>query len=259
MRLLILFLFIFSFNLYGYTLNRLLEYGAGLEVSRGLMATTTGVCIFGYNGDVDTGSDPEDLTDQGGTYTFATGIGVVTISSSDDGDIDAGNGARTVLIKGLGTAWALTEEVVTLDGSTAVTLAHNFMRINDALVTTVGSSGVNWGNIVVTISSSVTSSGIYIAAQKGKAHPGKYSVPANKTLYLDNWSTGGSAFVRLRSKTSGVSWIVHQEKETDFDHKFLIPIKIPEESDVVLRAQSVSSDSRAISGSFCGYLIDGDE
>lgn len=114
------------------------------------------VHVGGVNADVDSASN-EDIWSQGGTYPFPATAAATTIESAeaaDDGD-PAGTGARTVLVEGLDANLNEISEIATMNGTNAVTLANQYLRINRVEVLTAGSGGENAGLITVKHSSTV--------------------------------------------------------------------------------------------------------
>lgn len=101
------------------------------DIAEGNVTNHSSFSLFGYNGDVDVGT--EDLISAGASYTFPAAemqMEVVSSSANDDGS-PAGFGARTVIIDYLDDAYAEKSETVTLNGTTAVaTTATDIFRVN---------------------------------------------------------------------------------------------------------------------------------
>ena len=116
-----------------------------LQVSRGQVTMHASVIVFGYNPDVDTSE--ESVWPDGGTVPHPTVASVLKISSSSTDDTSAGTGARTVAIVGLDGNYNEVSESVILDGQTPVNTGNSYLYVNQFYVTTVGSGGVNAGNI----------------------------------------------------------------------------------------------------------------
>lgn len=70
-----------------------------------------------------------------------TTAAVMQVKSDSTSDTAAGVGARSVRIKGLNSAFAPLEEVVTMNGTTAVNTINSFIRINSMAVETTGTYG----------------------------------------------------------------------------------------------------------------------
>jgi hypothetical protein len=169
----------------------------GLQVSRGQIQGHSSVIVFGYNSDVDTSE--ESVWPAGGTIPHPTSASVLKISSSDANDTSAGTGAQTVFIEGLDGNFAVVSETVTLNGQTAVNTTNSYLYVNRFYVVSVGSGGVNAGNINAgtgTVTSGVPAV-LYdiIATGYNNRTTGHYCVPAGYTAYMTEgiFSSGQSS------------------------------------------------------------------
>jgi hypothetical protein len=152
-----------------------------LEVSRGLIPGHTAVSIFGYNGDVDTSE--ESVWPDGSTVphpTTASKLNIVSTSTDDDGS-PAGTGARTVYIEGLDGNYKVVSETLTLNGTTNVETTQSYLYVNQFYVATVGTGGVNAGEITAKVSTTLYDLIAVGYNQRTTAH---YCVPAGYTAYL---------------------------------------------------------------------------
>lgn len=111
------------------------------------MSIEKSVHVFGYNGDLDIGT--EDAWGAGGAYTFRATPTIPTIVSGSSDDDATDTGARTVRIYGLDSDYMEFTEVANLDGTTPVTLANSYLRINKMIVLTAGTGGINSGALTV--------------------------------------------------------------------------------------------------------------
>ena len=139
-----------------------LEY----EVALGRRQGATAWNKFGYNGDVDIGT--EVVGAQGGTFTFLTSASTLTIVSSsvnDDG-APAGTGANSIVIYGIDANRKSQIEVVTLNGTANVVTSTTWLGINRASIYLAVSTFNNVGNITITATTGGTTQG-YIPAGKG--------------------------------------------------------------------------------------------
>ncbi len=124
-----------------------------LEAAMGNLAGVADFEKFGKNSDIDTGTDPEDIWNGGGTYTgFPTSAAeTLEIFSSDAADTSAGTGARTVTIYNLldSTGAESPSITVSLSGTTPVSLgALTYYRGGSRMkVITAGSGGENAGTL----------------------------------------------------------------------------------------------------------------
>lgn len=108
----------------------------------------------GLNSDIDIAS-AEDVWSQQGDINFPTTAAATTIVSSDADDADGDTGSRTVRVVGLDSDLKEVSEIVTMDGTNAVTLVNQLLRFLYAEVLTAGSSGANEGTIDIKHSSTV--------------------------------------------------------------------------------------------------------
>ena len=95
----------------------------GLKVARGKERNAFHVNKFGFNNSVGTGF--ESVTDLG-TNFLPTSAAVISLVSDDANDDDGDTGARTVKVEGLDANYALVDDTVTMNGTSAVTTNSNF-------------------------------------------------------------------------------------------------------------------------------------
>ena len=120
------------------------------EVAEGLRQGYTTWNKWGYNPDIDVGT--ETVWSVGGTFTPLSSAGtleVVSSSANDDGD-PAGTGAQSIIIYGVDANYEEQTEVVTLNGTTAVTTTNSWLGVNRAAIYLSGSGGINAGDISIT-------------------------------------------------------------------------------------------------------------
>ena len=156
-----------------------------LEVQKGNVAGHKLVHKFGRNPDVDTGTVPEDIWETGGLMTWPTSAAVVSVTSTDaddDGAPTTNTGAQTLTIDGLDASFDELTETIILNGTSAVTTAGSFIRVNRAFVATTGTyHGSNEGSLVGAVGGSTM---FTIATGLGQTQIGRYTVPNGKTAYL---------------------------------------------------------------------------
>jgi hypothetical protein len=108
-----------------------------------------------------------ELQNVNNPYTVPTGQAGVTVDvvtdfsgsiySSSPNDSATGTGARTVTIHYLDALGGAHSQVVTLDGTTPVSLVNaNYATIVSILITTAGSFGANEGSLTLTTASAAT-------------------------------------------------------------------------------------------------------
>ena len=183
-----------------------------LQVARGQITMHSSVIIFGYNPDVDTSE--ESVWPDGGTVPHPTTASVLKVSSSSADDTVLGTGARTVVIVGLDGSYNQVSETVTLDGQTEVNTTNSYLYVNQFYVASVGSGGVNAGNINAgtgTVTAGVPAV-LYdiIAAGYNNRTTGHYCVPAGYTGYMVHGSfSSGQA-----SGTTSVTGFLKQDRKS---------------------------------------------
>lgn len=163
---------------------------------------------FGRNSDVDTGAAGEDICDAA-TFQWpaaAATTTVVSTSTDDDGD-PAGTGARTVEVQGIDGDYALLTETATLNGTGAVTLTGEFLRVFRIKVLTAGSGGSNAGTVAVKHSSTVLAQ---VTIGNNQTLMACYTVPAGYTAYMLSYyhsmnrtTTTGAADMRIWARPFG--------------------------------------------------------
>lgn len=227
--------------------------------------------IFGYNPDIDSGVE-ETIWTAGGLYDHASAPTIMTVSSSSASDTSNGVGARQVYILGINSTGNEVNEIVTLNGQTAVNTFHTYTEIQYALVVAVGSTRHNVGNI--SIGTGTVIAGVpaviygHILATENGSLMGHYTVPLDYTGYLiaGSVSTGATQAAKnitARLKYRTASDIIHTAAIVVFntgkaDFSFDYPIKV--ESGGCISASAVSSsDNERISCYFQLLLVKNQE
>jgi len=228
-----------------------------LQVSRGQITGHRAVTVFGYNPDVDTAR--VTVWPHTGIIPLPAAALQLKVSSSNANDTAAGTGARTVYVAGLDANHNEIEEIVTLNGQTAVLTTQSFLHINNAYVATAGSGlsaagDIYFGDGVVTAGVPAT---VYdlIKFDYNQRITASYTVPAGYTAYVSEGmfsagQPGGSAQVVGRLLTVGADGIRRSAAITTVnngsaDYRFHYPIRIPEKTTVEASAQGSSNNNEA--------------
>jgi len=103
---------------------------SGLATSRGVIGEVEALNIFGFNRTIGTAYETV-FNDGGGIYQYPSSAVQMDVVSSDAGD------TAQIRISGLDADYNRISEVVTLTGTTPVTTAQSFFRINDAAVVAI--------------------------------------------------------------------------------------------------------------------------
>jgi hypothetical protein len=149
--------------------------------------------FFGFNDDVDTAW--EDIHPNGGDIQWQTTAAKVEVLSTHADDTAAGAGVRSVEIHGLSATGVNQDEVIAMNGTTAVESALTYIRVNKMHNETVGTyGGSHRGNVTCR----VTGGGAVLSLMtgeegavdssvqygSGEAGNGYWSVPLGKTMYI---------------------------------------------------------------------------
>jgi len=118
-----------------------------LQLSRGQIPGHSVIHVFGHNPDVDNNVEATVWPISGAVLGHPTSPTIMKISSSNVNDTAEGTGARTVRILGINGTGGYVEEVVSLNGQTAVNTTNTYDAIETMTVLTAGSGGVNAGTI----------------------------------------------------------------------------------------------------------------
>jgi hypothetical protein len=239
----------------------------GLQVARGQVAWHSVLHIFGYNPDVDSGSEVTVWT-AGGLLTHPASPTIMTVSSSSANDSSNGTGARTVQILGVNGTGEYVTETVTLNGQTAVNTTKAYDAIERITVLTVGSGGVNAGNI--NVGTGVVTAGVpaTIYGQVGVGDnislTGHWTCPVGYTGYMVSGSISsstesGSNYITGRLKLRSVDGIVRTAAivtlaNSSADFNFDYPIKISAGECVTATVVS-TANNEAVSSYFQIVLI----
>ena len=193
------------------------------------------------------------------------------ISSSDTNDVaGSGTGVRTIKVQGLDANYLLIEEDISLNGQTQVITTKEYLRILKAYVLTAGSNGASAGTVYVGTTGATAGVPPTVYASFGDSNQTQmavYTVPASKTLYIDEIaftaaiaSATNSVTVKLKTRENATNafrtrFIQVLESNTTVA-PFTYSLAIPAKTDIECRAIATTNNNQ-ISASFEGVLIDG--
>jgi hypothetical protein len=197
--------------------------------------------------------DVNDTVYPWASWATAGTLSIPAVNASDNG--------KTVTIVGLDGNYDMLTESVTVSSSVAVTTTAEFKRVNRAYVG--NGSATNVGNI------NIQKGGVTVAritANNGQTAMAVYTVPAGYTGYILQGAAScqsgadatGNMFVRYFGEASfrvGHSFEVSGAGGA-YLYEFCIPVKIPEKSDIDIRA-SVRSNNARLTAAF-DILLDYD-
>lgn len=195
--------------------------------------------------------DVNDTVYPWSTWATAGTVSVSAVNASDNG--------KQIVIQGLDADYNYQEEAITLSSSGAVASTKSFIRLNRGFIY---DGSTNVADVTVTKDATTV---LKIIAGKGQTLMAVYTIPADKTGYLMQGTCsiqkGGDAtgdmFVRYFGQSSfrvGHSFEV-EGAGGQYKYKFTVPIRIPEKSDIDVRA-NVRSNNARLTAAFDLILID---
>lgn len=156
-----------------------------LNVTQGLVTKYSEEHVFGTSADISTTFVPIARDNVYATPTTAQSLEIL---SSDANDTSAGTGARTVTIRGLNSSWVEVEQTVSMNGTTAVALGTDLIRVYEMYVATSGAYATqtvpsHLGTITLRIAGGgATWLVIYADGfPRGQSQCGIRTIPAGKT------------------------------------------------------------------------------
>ncbi len=151
--------------------------------------------IHGFGSSDNMGSVVNDISNTGDVYAWPQGVFKPQVVSDDANDNASGDGARSVMVKGLGFIGSNLidiEEEIPTDGTNPVPAKKNFFRVNESFVEKSGVYATttalsHQGNLTIsTFGGALVHSIIKIDndVSLGEAEIGRYSIPSNAKGWL---------------------------------------------------------------------------
>lgn len=175
--------------------------------------------------------------------------------------VNASDNAKSMVINGLDSNYEIISETVTLSSSGAVSTTNSFKRVFSAYVH--NGSAVNVADITIQKSAVTVAK---IGAGKGQTLMAIYTIPAGYTGYIlkgtctcqSGADATGEMYVRLSGQASFNVGHTFEVSGTggEYTYDFALPVKIPEKSDIDVRA-TVRSNNARITAAF-DILLDFD-
>ena len=219
-----------------------------LQVARGQIAFHKTIFKFGFNPDID--DSLETVWAEGGLYSYLSAATILKVSSSSTADDEGSTGAETVQLYGLDADYNEINEIVTLDGQTAVDTVNEFLRINRMVVRSAGSGGTNAGVIYAgtgTVTAGVPANKYAtVAAGDGQSLMALWTVPAGYSAYVTQ--TDITVATTQNNKYATIHFVarplgeVFQVKdkfvksEGGHTQLYAFPLKFEEKTDIEFRA-----------------------
>lgn len=224
---------------------------------------------FGFSGAA--GTTKETIWDQGGLYSYLSAATILKLSSSDANDTAAGTGARTVHIYGLDGNYDEIDEVLPLNGQTAVNTAESYLRVYRMIVETAGSTGENEGDIYLgngTVTAGVPADKYAkVLIGNNQTLMALYTVPRGKTLLIPRWyanvGQGKEATIDAvaRDNANGAIFQVKQRRllyQSALTMPQTIPFSFPEKWDLELRGFTATGTVAIAAGFDFVQIAEGD-
>ena len=220
-----------------------------IEVAEGNIPGSSLLAVIAKNKVV--GTTFEDISGFGGIMVLPTSAEVYEISSLSPDDTSAGTGTRTVLVASLDSLFVEQTQVVTMNGTTAVTLTGTHIRPRLIQSLTAGSNGTNVGDITLQVSGAGAVRNIMLT-DEGISNDGHFTVPANKIAYILQTFTlfgkddSGESRTRFRLDGADASWVA---VATIPGYQNIIPFEVkallafPAKTDIHSQAKSATGTS----------------
>src|SRR6056300_1940768 len=220
-----------------------------LQVSRGQISYHAPLFKFGSNSAVS--NTEETVWDAGGLYAYPASALAMTVTSAGgatDEDVK-------VLVSGLDTNYLEVSQEVTLNSSGVATTTLTFRRVFRAYVS---GDQAPTGNIAIANGGTTYAQ---ISAGENQTLMAVYTVPAGKSLYVNKGiathgtATSGGVFMTVRFLVRNEGEVFRTAVKVDVSESEIIypfsqPIKIPEKSDIEVRAICNKNQANAMSASF---------
>lgn len=240
--------------------------------STALTSLVRRVTALGNNPDVDQGTVPETIWPGGGLYPWMTGATSLEAVSTSVEDSPTGTGMGAISTTLLNSSYVESVVPITLNGTTAVPITSQWLRINSGVTTTKGSGApavgaVNAGDIIIRDSGGGTTRAI-IPAGKGILRQAVFTVPVGYSLqivsqYISfNRGTGGGAtrYLTVTGYIQNSLGVARRPLDLScngeaYRHDGIPGIVLPEKTDFALEVIAVSADNSDITGAFLGILV----
>jgi hypothetical protein len=224
-----------------------------LQAARGQIYLHNTLFKYGYNPNII--NVEETIWDGGGIYTYPGSAVAMTVTSAS-GATDSG---VKVQVYGLDADCVEVNEEVTLNASGTATTTQTFLRVFRAFVSGATAPA---GNITIANGGTTYAQ---ITAGENQTLMAVYTVPAGKTLYLFNGTaTHGTdtagAYMTIRFMVRQSGGVFRTTVKIDVTggellFPFTYPLRLPEKSDLEVRAICNKNQINAVSATFEGVLI----
>jgi len=154
-----------------------------LEIAKGNVSNASLWNKFGYNNDIDAGTElVASWADA--PYTINTTASTIELVSTSANDDVGGTGCNSVVLYGLDANWNEIIEVISLDGLTPVTSSNTFIGLNRIAMFLCGSGQVNDGTVNATKTTGGATVG-QLPVGEGVTQQCLFYVPAGKVFLTE--------------------------------------------------------------------------
>jgi hypothetical protein len=188
---------------------------------------------------------------EGPTNLYVYPPSALTLSFASTSDLDgktaapSSTGARTLYVEGLDTNYAEINETITLDGTTVVTTANQYLRVFRAYVATCGTGYTNAG-IITGKNAGLSVTYLTIPAGDSQTLMALWTVPAGKKMFItqgtastdSNKGATVSLFARLNDSGTLYPWRIQYRAYIFSGNEvfpFQIPFQVPAKTDIEFR------------------------
>jgi len=224
------------------------------DIAEGNLSNHFAIRRYGHNPNLDTSLETvSDISTLRAELTYAQQL---WIRSSSAADAAAGTGATAVTLSALDANYACNEELITLNGTTAVGTAYTTYW--DALtveVATVGSDGTNQGDIGVIATDPAETTLIQASALLGLSHSSCFWVPAGYTFYITDLTVseatnkGVEFYFYYKEPTGGwKSQLTYLTLGSSVVHTLSIPLVYTEKTKLQWRARAIQAGADVAAG-----------
>lgn len=236
------------------------------NIAKGNVENTTSVFKFGTNPSL--GTAEEVIWDGGGNYIFLNAAERLNISSASVLDTNGSSGAWNLLVFGLDNNFDQIQELVYLNGTTAVQTTQEFRRTYRAIVLNSGSPTAigdsNLGDVEI-VSADTATLQAKILQNNGQTLMAVYTIPRGHTGYATglSFNAGQGKEVRFKAKFRNGNTITSAFSVkyglTIFESTVLptlkTPLRVPEMTDIVITGTLTSAPNVVVDASF-GLILE---
>lgn len=204
----------------------------------------------GYNPDIDNSSVPQSIWNAGGIYPWDVFNGSTTLSIVSTNAGDTG----VVIITGLDVNYHVVSETLTLTGTTAVTTAKSYNRVQSMVYNDDAT-----GTITANVGSDVV---CQVDAGQNTSLMAIYTVPAGYDAYIligdASINKNKDAQIGFYARPFGKSFMVQHMAElyeNSYRYDFTAPLYMAEKTDLDVRVTDVENSNTRVTATFDILLV----